>query len=471
MKTLRITALTLAVLAAFPAAAQSNAEVLAELQALKAKVAELEAQLKAQAAKTPPAGAQWGMTPDQARELNRITVKAEAMEDARDASGLKMLKISGYADPTWISNRGKRNSGFSFLDSRGETGYAYDNSYFGSVVLDLQKETDSGTRWRLTLSPNRGTDTVIGNGGIVQEASVSVPLGNLQTRFIAGHLPDWSGYEYQQATLNKLVTHNLLFDYTLPTAYTGAGLEITRGKWIYKGVVANMNSARNVDGERAPVLAYRVDYSRGEFQGFGFAGVHGKAANFRAKDGDGYPLQNPISTSDYDQGNTRVDLFEFDAYFIRGDWTVQGQIGFGRQRNASIAADPVTGDLRDARWMGLSALAAYKFSPRFEGIVRVDHIRNSKNGGGLLGYTANDDRSGIGIDPTIDCVTDPTISACNTGTNRTALSFGLSYLWDLNTTFKVEYRLDRANLPAFGYWDGSYRKSNSLLGASVVVAF
>ena len=242
MKTLRITALTIAVLAAFPAAAQSHAEVLAELRALKAKVAELETQLKAQAEKTPPAGAQWGMTPDQARELNRITVKTEAMEDARDASGLKMLKIGGYADPTWISNRGRRNNGFNFLDSRGETGYSYDNSYFGSVVLDLQKETDSGTRWRLTLSPNRGTDTVIGNGSMVQEASVSVPLGNLQTRFIAGHLPDWSGYEYQQATLNKLVTHNLLFDYTLPTTYTGAGLELTRGKWIVKGVVANMNA-------------------------------------------------------------------------------------------------------------------------------------------------------------------------------------------------------------------------------------
>lgn len=464
MKTLRITALTLAMLAAFPVSAQSNAEVLAELQALKAKVAELEAQLKAQAAKAPMAGAQWGMTPDQARELNRITVKTEAMEDARDAAGLKLLKIGGYADPTWIANRGRRNSGFSFLDSRRETGYAYDNSYFGSVVLDLQKETDSGTRWRLTLSPNRGTDTVIGNGGIVQEASVSVPLGDLQTRFIAGHLPDWSGYEYQQATLNKLVTHNLLFDYTLPTTYTGAGLELTRGKWIFKGVVANMNAARHLDGDQAPVLAYRVDYSRGEFQGFGFAGVHGKAVNY----------------ADPAAAKTRVDLFEIDAYFIRGDWTVQGQLSVGSHQGAAIVPDPVSAELRDARWTGVSALAAYKFSPRFEGIVRVDHVRNAKNGGGLLGYTGywdpatashGDLRSGLGVDPTLDCLTDPTITACNTGTHRTALSLGLSYLWDLNTTLKVEYRLDRANLPAFGYWDGSLRKSNSLLGASVVVAF
>ncbi len=466
MKTIHHTALALALAAAFPALAQSNADVLRELQALKAQVAELEAKLKAQEATKP----QWGMTPDQARELNRITVKTEALEDSRDASGLKGLKISGYADPTWISNRAKRNSGFSFLDSRKDTYYAYDNSYFGSVVLDLQKETDSGARWRLTLSPNRGTDTVIGNGSIVQEASVSVPLGSLQTRFIAGHLPDWSGYEFQQATLNKLITHNLLFDFTLPTSYTGAGLELTRGKWIAKGVLANMNAARNPDGVRAPVMAYRVDYSRGEFQGFGFAGVHGKAANPRARDADGALLQNPITGIDY-EGRTRVDLFEFDAYFIRGDWTVQGQISLGRQKGTSIVQDPVTQDLRDARWTGLSALAAYKFNPRLEGVVRMDHIRNARNGGGLLTYAANDDRNGIGIDPTIDCTIDATLKACNTGANRTALSFGLSYLWDLNTTFRVEYRLDRANLPVFGYEDGTYRKSNSLLGASVVVSF
>jgi hypothetical protein len=458
MKTIHHTALALALAAAFPALAQSNADVLRELQALKAQVAELEAKLKAQEAAKP----QWGMTPDQARELNRITVKTEALEDSRDASGMKGLKISGYADPTWIYNRGKRNSGFSFLDSRAETGYSYDNSYFGSVVLDLQKETDSGTRWRLTLSPNRGTDTVIGNGSIVQEASVSVPLGSLQTRFIAGHLPDWSGYEFQQATLNKLITHNLLFDFTLPTSYTGAGLEVTRGKWIAKGVLANMNAARNPDGVRAPVMAYRVDYSRGEFQGFGFAGVHGKAKNWAFRD----TIDDPGQWK-----QTRVDLFEVDAYFIRGDWTVQGQVSLGQQKGASIIADPVTADLRDARWTGLSALAAYKFNPRLEGVVRMDHIRNAKNGGGLLTYSANDGRNGIGIDPTIDCTADATIKACNTGANRTALSFGLSYLWDLSTTFRVEYRLDRANLPVFGYEDGTYRKSNSLLGASVVVSF
>ncbi len=461
MKALPITTLALALAAAFPAAAQSNADILKELQELKAKVSALESKLKAQEEKKP----EWGMTPEQSKELSRVTVKAEALEDSRDAAGMKLLKISGYADPTFIWNKNQRRAGFQFLNNVASDGYSYDNSYFGAVAIDFQKETDSGTKWRLTLVPNRGTDSVIGNGGVVQEASVSVPLGDLQTRFIAGHIPDWSGYEYLQPTLNKLITHNLLFDYTLPTTYTGAGLELTRGKWWMRGLVANMNASKNEAGQRAPVVAYRVDYSRGEFQGFGFAGVHGNAANFADPNG----------------AKSRVDLFEVDAYFIRGDWTVQGQISYGKQKGAAIVPDPVTGDLRDAQWTGLSALAAYKFTPRFEGIVRADYIRNSKNGGGLLGYTGywdpangslGDGRSGLGVDATLDCVTDPTIAACNTGVNRSALSVGLSYLYDLNTTFKVEYRLDRANAPVFlNVRDGSYRKSNSLLGASVVVQF
>jgi hypothetical protein len=460
---MHLTTLALAMAAAFPAAAQTTADVLKELEALKAKVAELEKKLKAQEEKKP----EWGMTPDQARELNRVTVKTEALEDSRDAAGLKLFKFSGWAEPTYIFNQNQGRSGFQFVNNVASGGYSYDNSYFGTIGLDFQKETDSGTRWRLTLVPNRGTDAVIGNGGVVHEATVSVPLGSLQTRLIAGHVPDWSGYEFLQPHLNKLITHNLLFDYTLPTSYTGAGLELTRGKWVTKAMIANMNASKNEAGEKAAVLTYRVDYARGEFQGFGFAGVHGKAANF----------------ADPNSAKTRLDLFEIDGYFIRGDWTVQGQFSYGRHRGAAIVPDPDSGALRTASWMGVSGLVAHKFSPRFEGIVRADHIRNNKNGGGLLGYTGywdpangslGDNLSGIGVDASASCFTAAELAspACNTGANRSAISFGLSYLWDLNTTFKVEYRIDRANVPIFLVAkDGTYKKTNQLFGASVVVTF
>jgi Protein of unknown function (DUF3138) len=463
MKQLRPTLLAIALLSAFPAFAQSNADVLKEINALKAKIAELEAKVKAQEeAEKQKAAAGTG---DLQREVNRVAVKTEALEDSRDAQGLKNLKISGYMDPSFIYNQRQDRAGFQFLNSVADDGYNYDNSYFGAASIDFQKETDSGTRYRLTLVPNRGTDSVIGNGGIVHEATVSIPLMDLQTRLIAGHMPDWSGYEYLQPTLNKLITHNLLFDFTLPTSYTGVGFDITRSKWIYKGMIANMNASKRTSGNKAPVIAYRVDYARGEFQGFGFAGVHGKAANFADPDGK----------------DSMLNAFEIDGYFIRGDVTVQGQLSFGKHKNAAISPDPDTGALRDASWTGMSVLGAYKFTPRFEGIARFDHIRNRKNGGGLLGYTGywdpanasfGDYRNGIGVSPLAGCEVDATVAECSRGASRSALSLGLSYLFDLNTTFKFEYRFDRADLPVFlNVKDGSFKKNNSLFGTSVLVSF
>ncbi|MBC7996156.1 MAG: DUF3138 family protein [Rhizobacter sp.] len=458
------TAMSLALLAAFPmaAGAQSLDDLRKEQKALKDKVTALEQKLKD--AETKPA--EGGMTPQEKQDFNRIVIKTEALEDNQEAMGFRGLMISGQMDPAFIYNKAQGRAGFQFLNSVGDDGYNYDNSYFGMAMLDIQKEMEDGTKWRFTLAPNRGVGSVVDGSSVVHEASVSVPLGDLQTRFIAGQIPDWSGYEYLQPTLNKLITHNLLFDFTLPTAYTGAGMEITSGKWWIRGVVANMNSTKRSASEKSPVLAYRVDYSKGEYQGFGFAGVHGKAANFRSDD------VNPITSEPYSTRDTALHLFEFDAYFIRGDWTLQGQVSVGQQKNAAITADPTTGEMRNARWYGLSVLAAHKFTPRFEGIARFDYLNNKKNGGGLLGFTGSDDRNGIGPGWTDDGTGTWTQNDTETGANRYALSIGMNYLFNLNTTFKAEYRLDRANQAVFNYVsDGSYKKSNHVLGAAVVVSF
>lgn len=265
------------------------------------------------------------------------------------------MKISGFIDPTYIYNRNQNHAGFQFLNRVSHDGYNYDNGYFGTAQIDFQKEMDGGTKWRLTLMPNRGAGSIADASGnsIVHEASVSVPLGDLQTRFIAGQIPDWSGYEYVAATTTKLVTPGLLLDFAEPTAYTAAGVDITRGKWQTKALVGNYNTTKQGANRKSPVFVYRVDYSKGEFSGFGFAGVHGKATNFSpfAVDANG---KAPDS---------RLDLFEFDGYFTRGDLTLQGQVSLGRQKNASIVPAQ-DGTLRTSQWWGASALAAYKFIPR-----------------------------------------------------------------------------------------------------------
>jgi hypothetical protein len=224
-------------------------------------------------------------------------------------------------------------------------------------------------------------------------------------------------------------------------------------------MLANMNQNANSSGDTAPVVTFRVDYSKGEFQGFGLAGVYGDAPNY-------------INET----GNTRVGLIEVDGYFIRGDWTLQGQLSYGGQKQAAVTADPTTGDLRNSSWYGLSTLAAYKFTPRLEGIARFDYINNGKNGGGLLGYGA-DGVNGIGPGSVYDSTANEGAGGwvsgdAEKGANRYALSVGLSYLFNQYTTFKAEYRYDWSNLHVFeDVRDGSFRKNNNVLGASVVLGF
>ena len=467
----RLATLSLALAAAFPALAQSNADLLNELKALKERVLELEKKLKAApAAPAAPAAGQWGMTPEQVRELNRVAVKAEALQDSLADQGFKGLKITGQMDPTWIYNRAQNSGSFVFLNN-GDARYTYDNSYFGMAVIDFEKETDSGVKWKLTLAPERGTGALFNGGSILHEASVSLPLGDLQTRLWLGQIPDWTGYEITLPAGNKLITHNLLFDTMAPTAYTGAVLDLKDGKWWVRVGLANMNSARYTSGNNQPALIYRVDYSKGEFSGWGFSGLHGKAANFAA-DGS-YFTVDPVTGESVENffaaagKNTKMNLLEVDAYFIRGDWTLLGQASYGSQSGAAIYNSD--GVLRDAKWWGLSGTMAYKFTPRLEGIARADYVNNKRNGGGLLGYSFDDGINGIGRGLDAD---GNFAKGESVGANRYALSLGLNYVFDENTNFKVEYRYDAADQPVFvNASRGDYRKSNQLFGASVVVRF
>ena len=468
-----------ALAAAFPAAAQSNEELLKELRALRDRVNQLEQKLlatpAAPAASAAPAAGQWGMTPEQVRELNRIAIKAEGLQDNFADQGLKGLKITGQMDPSYIYNQRQGNSSFVFLNNGGAR-YSYDNSYFGMLVLDFAKETESGTLWKLTLAPERGSGALINRGSIVHEASVSIPLGDLQTRLWLGQIPDWTGYELTLPAGNKLITHNLLFDFMVPTAYTGAVMDVKSGKWWVRGGVANFNASRNAPANKAPVAIYRVDYAKGEFLGFGFAGVHGKTPNFAAggswqrDTGQVDAGGNPIFAETFFPSagkNTMTHLFEVDTYFIRGDWSLYGQASYGQQKAAAIFTSD--GNLRNAGWWGLSGTMAYKFTPRLEGILRADYINNSKNGGGLLGYSFDDGLNGIGRGVLAD---GSFAKGDGTGSNRFALSMGMSYRVDENATLKLEYRLDGASQPVFSNPDATrFSKTNSLLGASMVVSF
>jgi hypothetical protein len=406
-----------------------------------------------------------GMTAEQEAEFNRIKVKTEALEDSQEASGFKGLKFSGYMDPTYIYNFNKQRGTFQFVVPIDKEPYAYDNGYFGTLALDVVKETDNGTKFHLTLYPKRGGGDVMGENSIVHEASVWVPLGGLDTKFFAGQLPDWSGYEYYAPNMYKNITHNMLFDFTLPSSYTGAGIELIRGKLDLKLMLANMNqSIRNI-GEHVPMFVFRGDYAVGEYWGWGFAGAAGYKTNFRAQetDANGVPL--------FDGKDSFYSTLELDGWYTRADWTFNGHVTYGSQKKAAITVDPTTGALRDSAWYGVSALAAYKFTQRVEGVVRADFISNQKNGGGLLDYNFADPINGIGPDQNGG---DP-----EKGADKYAITVGLNYAFNSNVTFKGEYRYDGATQNVFGNKDAltgtgtdpKFVKNNSLLGTSVVFSF
>jgi len=312
----------------------------------------------------------------------------------------------------------------------------------------------------------------------VHEASVSVPLSDSQTRFIAGQMPDVSGYEPYLNTYvgaNSLssnllypgygeyfITKNMLFDFTAATYYTGVGLDITRGPWETKLILANFNSSRNdvnnnlcpvgvacdTPAVRSPTFIYNVTYAQDEFWGFEFTGYEGRVANAVAG------------------GASRLDQFEIDGNYTRGNFNGNLQFTVGRQANAAFNGG-------DASWWGVSALVSQRVLPKLTLAARADYLNNERNGGGMFNIYSNtaaaagDFVNGFGPGDPNDPNFDP-----NTGANRYSLSLAATYRMTSNVALRAEYRHDHASTPAFYYYgDQSYRKDNDTFGLQTIVNF
>lgn len=493
---LRVTALAVAV--AFPmlAHAQSTAQLQSEIDALKAQIKELQDLVKgrSQATATPlPAAAAPTPVVVEAppavdlEEFNRIKTKVEAMEDQQAANGTKSLRISGGIDPVYIFNEAKNTSSFSFGNNFANTGvdtssmYSYDNSYYGMAYIDFQKEMEGGTKLRLTLAPTKSVASGI-TGSIIQEASASIPLIDAQTRLMVGQMGDVSGYEptlntYSGAnniTSNQLypgyaeyfVTKNLLFDFTAANFYTGIGLDLVRGPWEYKFWLANMNAARNDlaltssdnAGLQAPAFIYNATYSQDEFWGFEFTGYAAQLAN---------------STTGV---RGRMDQFEIDGNYTRGDFNGNLQLTLGQMANGAFNG-------QDANWWGVSALVSEKMGARWILAGRLDYLNNERNGGGIytvgsnLGSLANpayngssalgDVINGFGPGDPNDPSYDP-----NKGANRYALTLAATYRLNANVALRSEYRRDFATTSAFyNFGTGAFQNTNTTLAFQAVVNF
>ena len=435
-----------------PAYADESPEQLKQrIDQLESQVKKLQDLVQKAMAKADAASAATTASTDQQEQLDHLQVKVDAMDDAQQDSGFKDLKISGMIDPTYIYNKDQDSAGFNFLnnfDARDtNTPYAYDNSYFGQAMLEIDKELESGTQLKLTIAPHKSAQSGYNLNSIIHEANMSMPVnGDANTRFLAGIYADWSGYEYYFGNQNKLITHNLLFDFAAMSYYNGAGMELVRGDWDIKALIANVNQNSQISNKKSPMLTYRGDYSWTEYTGFGFAGMEGKYL-----------------------GN-QLDMLEFDGYYTRGDWNWQWQVGGGRWRNEAFNGG-------DAQWLGASTLLSFNFTPRLTGIARLDYLKNDKNGGGTIGTSLDntvggDYRNGFGPSPTDYAAWSADNTLSINGANRSALSLGLNYALTEHATLKAEYRFDHSSQETFiNTKDGSYTKNNQLFGLSTVLTF
>ena len=469
-----------AIAMAFPmlASAQTSAQLQSQIEALKAQVQQLEQLVKQKSAVDAEPTVEL-------EEFNRIKTKVEAAEDTAESSGFKGLRITGGIDPVYIWNAAKGTSSFSFGNNlanpnNSSEAYAYDNSYFGSAYVDFQKEMEGGSKLRLTLMPTKSVASAFTTGSIIQEASASIPLTDAQTRLMVGQMGDVSGYEPTLNTYsgsnnissNQLypgyaeyfITKNMLFDFTAANFYTGAGLDLIRGPWEYKFWIANLNSSRTSVGANnaaantiasEPAFIYNATYAQEEFWGFEFTGYAGH-------------VSTPQSATTGLLG--RLDQFEIDGNYTRGDFNANLQFTVGRLENGSFDGN------NDARWWGLSALASQKVGANWTFAGRVDYLNNEANGGGLYTLGNNVTGTNASYGDVVNGFGSGDASAADydstVGANRTALTLAGTYRLNRNVAFRTELRRDFSTLATFyNYTNSSFQKTNTTIGFQTIVNF
>jgi hypothetical protein len=405
--------------------AQSPADLQKEIELLKGQLKMLSEKIEALNARPVPEAT--------AQQMTRLEQKMELAEEDSIKAGFKGLKFKGSMEAVYLNDSSSATTGFD--KTKGNGGY-------GAAMLEISKEPDAGIGWTLRLVPlsSYGTADLTTGGvslGIVHEATVSIPIGENGAKINAGLTPDYSGYEYSMGNQNPLITNNLLYSNLAASNYMGAGMSYVMGNLTAKWMIGQVDGNTS---RKAPGLAYRGDYSMGEYDGIGFSGVH-----FRTNDETLKP-------------GTNADLMEIDAYHNRGDWSLQGQFSFGKLIGGAMDASGA-----DAKWWGVSGFVGYKVTPRLQTIARLDYVNNRDNGGGVYysdgSYGPELDSTGVAIDPSV-------------GANRYALSLGTNYAVNANTQWKTELRFDRSSGYNFLESDGvTPTQGKTTIGTSLVVSF
>ncbi|RKU02031.1 hypothetical protein C7H84_18020 [Burkholderia sp. Nafp2/4-1b] len=483
--------------ACVPAVSHADAvvdELKAQLQVLQRKVDSLERSAKDAPVKSGSAspGVSEAEFADLKQQVARQNLQVETLSTAASEGPTAGLSITGYLDPMYLYNRNARSGGVSFLDHN--SGYTYYGGNMGDVYLDIKKTFGVGPTApsaEIQIQPNRGAGNTTLDGArgnnIFNTAFVTIPHDDTN-QFLFGLMPSVAGYESQQSNLLPTLTHNLLYDFSIPGYFVGAGYNGSKGDYTWKVIVGNAqnlthaaiasDSSGRVHTSLTPMINWRIDRSKGAWD-VGWAGAIGRQAIYSGNAGGectsggfGYncTAASPFST---------YMFMDIDATYSVADTTFNAEFDVGKQKHAAWNG-------QDATWWGLSMLYTRKWHLPTIGLMGValrwDYLNNSRNGGGggntyvggsaLSGMASagTDGLNGFGIDPSCLAASSNNGLECR-GANRQDVAFDLMFYPAVNYTIKVEYRHDWANKNVFQRADGSWRKSNDVIGTTLVYTF
>jgi Protein of unknown function (DUF3138) len=420
------------------------------------------------------------------QQITSSQLKVDTLTDAANTGPIAGLSVTGYIDPTYVYNRGAGTSSFLFANHDGA--YNYFNSTFGDVYLDIKKTFGVGPMApsaEITLLPNRGAGGLFldehGNSGvnILNTAVITVPVTG----------PSFGGYEVQQSNQILTLTHNLLYDFSDPGSYVGAGVnyQSADGYWAWKFLLGNeqyrtygsvVQTGTNALGDpitssnRMPTFTTRVDYMRGTALDIGGSFNIGRQTLASGLDSNGNPVYGVGGAAHNAYGT--YFFAETDATYTLADVQYNAELDYGQQQNAAFNGG-------QAQWYGLSLLGHRKFNMPVLGrmgvTARYDLLVDTKNGGGGGGIAQNangmDTADGFGIGA--NCFANSKANGglgfeCK-GAAHQDVALDLLFYPTQQITVKVEYRHDWATQDVFLHSNGSYSKSNDILATQFIYTF
>jgi Protein of unknown function (DUF3138). len=261
-------------------------ELKAELHVLQQKVENLE-KSAASAASSRPQSSEPAVSPAEFASLKQQVAKqdlqVETLSTAASEGPIAGLSITGYLDPVYLYNRNARSGGFSFLDHNSP--YTYYNGNMGDVYLDIKKTFGVGPlapSAEIQIQPNRGAGNTTLDGAkgnnIFNTAFITIPHDDAN-QFVAGLMPSLAGYESQQSTLVPTLTHNLLYDFSIPGYFVGIGYNGSKGEYTWKVILGNeqnqthatvaSDSSGRLHTNVTPMINWRIDRSKGAWDWVG----------------------------------------------------------------------------------------------------------------------------------------------------------------------------------------------------------